>query len=619
MSLFKRNKKQISPSPAANKVVVQKEGAKAKNVKQLPQDVVLSRQRQKFAAGTLSLKDIIAPSIIEVDFDSLRVNNSHYRTLFVIGYPRYVSSNWLEPLISFDHSLTISMFIYPQDSGAILKDLKHKIAQMEATVNNDLRRGRVVDPSVQISLDDALSLQSELAKGAERFFQFGLYITIPGNSVEELNQVTKQVESSLGALLIISKHATLQMEEGFKSTLPLFKDKLDIKRNMDTTSLATTFPFSTASLTANRGILYGINEHDGSLVIFDRFSLENANSVVLAKSGAGKSFLIKLEAVRSLMFGTEVIAIDPEGEYVALAQTYGGKVVEFSMNSPVKINPFDLSQIVTEGENELSLKILSIHALMRVIMGEISPEEDAILDRSLVETYRQKGITSDPDTQRNEPPLMEDLYKVLIGMEEEKARLLADRLEKFIKGSLTGIFNQQSNLDIDNPLTVFNIRDLQSELRPIAMFMILDYVWTKIKKELKKRILIIDEAWHLMQYKDSAAYIYGIAKRSRKYYLGLTTITQDVEDFLATDHGKAIITNSSMQILLKQSPAAVDKISEVFYLSGGEKNFLLSTDVGEGLFFAGQSHVAMKIVASPDEYELVTTSPKDLLNQNRGG
>ncbi|MDP3982947.1 MAG: conjugal transfer protein TraC, partial [bacterium] len=307
MSLFKRNKKQISPASVPNKTAVQKGEVKAKNSKQLPQDVALSRQRQQFAAGTLSLKDIIAPSIIEVDFDSLRVNNSHYRTLFVIGYPRYVSSNWLEPLISFDHSLTISMFIYPQDSGAILKDLKHKIAQMEATVNNDLRRGRVVDPSVQISLDDALSLQSELAKGAERFFQFGLYITIPGKSVEELNQVTKQVESSLGALLIISKHATLQMEEGFKSTLPLFKDKLDIKRNMDTTSLATTFPFSTASLTANRGILYGINEHDGSLVIFDRFSLENANSVVLAKSGAGKSFLIKLEAVRSLMFGTEVI------------------------------------------------------------------------------------------------------------------------------------------------------------------------------------------------------------------------------------------------------------------------------------------------------------------------
>lgn len=575
-------------------------------------------QAEKFAEGALTIKDIIAPSIIEVDFDSIRINDTYFRTLFVIGYPRYVSSNWLSPLISFDHSLTISMFIYPEDSGAILKDLKKKIAEMEATINSDLKRGKAVDPSVQIALDDALSLQSELAKGAERFFQFGLYFTIPSKSKEKLDQITNEVESSLGSLLIISKHATLQMEDGFKSTLPIFKDGLNVKRNMDTTSLASTFPFSTASLTANKGVLYGINEHDGSLVIFDRFSLENANSVVLAKSGAGKSFMIKLEAIRSLMFDTEVIAIDPEGEYPELAEVYGGETISFSFDSPVKINPFDLSQIATEGENELSLKILSLHALMRVIMGEISPEEDAILDRALVETYRQKGITPEPETQTREPPLMEDLYKVLIGMEEEKARLLADRLEKFIKGSLAGIFNQKSNLKIENSFTVFNIRDLESNLRPIAMFMILDYVWTKIKRNLKKRIMIVDEAWHLMQHRDSAAYLYGIAKRARKYYLGLTTITQDVEDFLETDHGKAIITNSSIQILLKQSPAAVDKIADTFYLSGGEKNFLLSADVGEGLFFAGQSHVAIKVVASPEEYELVTTSPQDIVDRKKG-
>lgn len=595
-----------------------KESAKAQNAQKRDSGGArLKSHVEKFTEGTLTTKDIIAPSVVEVDFDSVRVNNTYFRTLFVIGYPRYVSSNWLHSLISFDHSLTISMFVYPQESGVILKDLRNKIAQMEATINSDLKSGKAVDPSVQVQLDDALSLQAELAKGAERFFQYGLYITIPAKTIDELNQATKEVESSLGALLIISKHATLQMEDGFKSTLPLFSDKLNIKRNMDTTSLASTFPFSTASLTANKGVLYGINEHDGSLVIFDRFSLENANSVVLAKSGAGKSFMIKLEAIRSLMFDTDVIAIDPEGEYEELAKTYGGEFIEFSFNSPIKINPFDLSSLAVEGENELSLKILSLHSLMRVVMGELSPEEDAILDKALVQTYSQKGITPDPETQTKEPPLMEDLYKALLGMEEETARRLADRLEKFIRGSLAGIFNQKSNLKIENPFTVFCVRDLESELRPIAMFMILDFVWTKIKRELKKRIMVVDEAWYLMQHKDSAAFLYGIAKRARKYYLGLTTITQDVEDFLSTDHGKAIITNSSIQILLKQSPVAIDKIAEVFYLSGGEKSYLLSADIGEGLFFAGQSHVAMKVVASPEEYEIITTTPQEVLRRKQ--
>lgn len=587
------------------------------NEKQKGPPINLTKQVDKFAKGLVSTKDLIAPSIIEVDFDYLRVNNSFFRTLFVIGYPRYVSSNWLHPIISFDHSLIVSMFIYPEKSNVILKDLRQKIAEMEATINTDLKSGKAIDPSVQVALDDALALQAELAKGAERFFQFALYITIPALTIEELNQVTKEVESSLGALLIVSKHATLQMEEGFKSTLPTFQDQLDVQRNMDTTSLASIFPFSTASLTANRGVLYGINEHDGSLVIFDRFSLENANSVVLAKSGAGKSFMIKLEAIRSLMFGTEVFVIDPEGEYEEIAKTYGGEFIEFSFNAPVKINPFDLSEVVVEGENELGLKILSLHSLMRIVMGDLTPQEDALLDKALVETYRQKGITLEAETQTKEPPLMEDLYKTLIGMEEDVAQALADRLEKFIKGSLAGIFNQKSNLSIDNPFTVFCVRDLESELRPIAMFIILDHIWTKIKKNLKKRILVVDEAWYLMQFSDSASFLYGIAKRARKYYLGLTTITQDVEDFLASSHGKAIITNSSMQILLKQSPAAIDKIAEIFYLSGGEKQFLLSGDVGEGLFFAGQSHVAMRIVASPDEYEIVTSSPQEILQKRQ--
>ncbi len=579
--------------------------------KKKPEEV--SPAVQNIGKGMVTVKDIIAPGAIEVDFTYLKIGNHFYRSFFVAGYPRFVTANWLEPLISFDHSLEVSMFIYPTESREVLDSLKRKVGEMEATIQSDIKRGRVIEPSVQVALEDALSLQQQLAKGAERFFQFGLYITIPAESLEELEQVSKQVEATLGSLLIISKKSTLQMEEGFKSTLPISTDKLMVTRNMDTTSLATTFPFTTSELTANEGILYGINEHNDSLVIFDRFSLENANSVVFGKSGGGKSYLVKLEILRSIMFGTEIIVIDPENEYQELAKAVGGEYISFSFSAPAKINPFDLSGVYEEGENELGLKILSLHGLCKVIMGKLTPTEEAILDRALVLTYKQKGITPEPGTQKLEPPLLEDLYKSLVGMEDPEAKGMADRLEKFIKGSLAGIFNQPSNVDIKNPFTVFSIRELEDELRPIAMYIILDYIWTRIKRDMKKRILVVDEAWYLMKYPDSATFLYSIAKRARKYWLGLTTITQDVEDFLGSDYGKAIVQNSSIQMLLKQSPAAVDKVAEIFYLSQGEKNLLLSAEIGKGLFFAGPAHVAIRIVASPEEHQLATTKPEEIL------
>lgn len=568
---------------------------------------------QTLATGTVSVKDIIAPPAIEVDFDFIKIGAYYYRTLFVIGYPRFVEANWLSPLINFEHTLEIALYSYPVEAKGVLDDLKRKITEMEATIATDIQHSHLVDPAVQAALEDAEMLQEELVKGAERFFQFGLYITVPAQSKEELDEVTKQVESTLGSLLLVPKHATLQQEDAFKTTLPQGTDHIYITRNMDTTSLATTFPFVSSSLTSNTGIMYGINEHNGSLVIFDRFSQENANSVVFAKSGAGKSYLVKLEALRSLMFGTEVIVIDPEEEYKTLCQAIGGEYISFNFSSEAKINPFDLSGIYEEGENELGLKILSLHGLFKVIMGNLTPSEDALLDRALVGTYKAKGITPDPATQQNEPPLMEDLYKVLIGMEDTAARGLADRIERFVKGSLVGIFNQQSNIDIKNTFTVFSIKDLESELRPIAMYLILDFIWTKVKNDIRKRLLVVDEAWYLMQSPDSASFMYSIAKRARKYYLGLTTITQDVEDFLNTDYGRAIVTNSSIQILLKQSPAAIDQVADTFYLSEGEKHLLLSADIGEGIFFAGPNHVAIRIVASEDEHSLVTTNPEELL------
>lgn len=586
-----------------------------------PQNPELSANQMRWAqtlsAGTVSVKDIIAPPAIEVDFDFIKVGTTYYRTLFVVGYPRFVQANWLAPIINFEHTLEIAMYSYPVEAKGVLDDLKRKITEMEATIATDIQHGRVLDPAVQVALEDAQVLQEELVKGAERFFQFGLYVTIPADTKEELDTITKQVESTVGSLLLVPKHATLQQEEAFKTTLPQGTDHLYITRNMDTTSLATTFPFVSSQLSSNSGVMYGINEHNGSLIIFDRFSQENANSVIFAKSGAGKSYLVKLEALRSLMFGTEIIVIDPEEEYKTLCEAIGGEYISFNFNSPAKINPFDLSGVYEEGENELGLKILSLHGLLKVIMGQLNPSEDALLDRALVATYKAKGITPDPATQKNEPPLMEDLYKALLGMEDAAAKGLADRLERFVKGSLIGIFNQQSNIDIKNTFTVFSIKDLEDELRPIAMYLILDFIWTRIKNDIRKRLLIVDEAWYLMQYPDSAQFMYSIAKRARKYYLGLTTITQDVQDFLATDYGKAIVTNSSIQILLKQSPAAIDQVAEVFYLSEGEKHLLLAADVGEGIFFAGANHVAVRVIASEDEHYLVTSKPEELLAREK--
>lgn len=566
--------------------------------------------------GPLVVIDVVAPPAIEVDFDYLKIGDWYYRALFVAGYPRFVSANWLEPLISFNHTLDIAMYIYPTRSEEVLENLKRKVGEMEATIQSDIKRGRVIEPSIQVALEDALALQQELAKGAERFFQFGLYVTIPAKSKDDLDKTTKQVEATLGSLLIVSKKAILQMEEGFKTSLPMGQDRLVIVRNMDTTSLATTFPFTTSELTANEGALYGINLHNDSLIIFDRFTLENANSVVFGKSGSGKSYMVKLEIMRSLMFDTEVIVIDPENEYEALTRALGGEYIRFHFGSHTKINPFDLAILIrgreSGGESELNQKILSLHGFFRVVMGKLTPAEDALLDRALILSYKQKGITPDPLTQNREPPLMEDLYKTLVGMEDPVARGLSDRIEKFVKGSLVGIFDQQTNIEIRNPLTVFSIRDLEEELRPIAMYLILDFIWNKIRREVKRRLLIVDEAWYLMKFPDSAQFLYSIAKRARKYYVGLTTITQDVEDFLATELGHAIIQNSSVQILLKQSSAAIDRVAEVFYLSEGEKQRLLAADIGEGLFFAGPAHAAMRVIASPEEHELATTKPQEV-------
>ena len=592
---------------------IEREKAKAEIFK----DLIPTSQKPTFETPEEGLSkglkpvDVIAPNYLELDFDDIRIGDVYFRTLYVSGYPRFVNPGWLDPVINFDHSLDISFFMYPVEGQQILSELRRKITEMEAEISTDIQKGKIADPGTEAKLEDAQLLQNMLVKGSERFFEFAFYITIPAPSIDELDAVTKRVESTLGSLLISGKHAALDMQNGFISTQPLGKDLLLVNRNMDTTSLATTFPFTTAELSADTGILYGINSQNDSFVIFDRFDLENTNMCVFATSGAGKSFFVKLEAVRMLMTGTEIIVIDPENEYKAIAEAVGGEYINFSASNPAKINPFDLAQIYEKGEDQLGLKILTLHSLFKVIMGELTPTQEAMLDRALIAAYRAKGITRDPDTQTKEPPLIEDLYKSLIGNETPEALDLAARIEKFVRGSYQGVFDQQTNINIQNPFTVFSVRDVEDAIRPIVMFVILDYIWTKVRRDVKRRILIVDEAWHMMKHQDSAQFMWMIAKRARKYYLGLTTITQDVEDFLSHDIGKAVVTNAAMRLLLKQSPAAIDKITDVFYLSQGERQLLLAADVGEGILFAGPHHAPIKIVASPDEYKFVTTKPQD--------
>ncbi|MFA5623362.1 MAG: DUF87 domain-containing protein [Candidatus Dojkabacteria bacterium] len=560
----------------------------------------------------LSTQDIIAPIDVEVDFNTLQMGDYYSRTFFISGYPRFVGPNWLSPIINFEHSLRISTFYYPVDSKIILEKLKKKIGEMEATLYSQMEDRKVVDPSLKVALSDAQQLQDSIAEGTEKFFHFAMYVTIYAPSKDLLEKYSRNVTSTLAAMNVTAKPATLQQEPAFISTQPLGLDKLYITRNMDTTSLATTFPFVTSELTMDHGIMYGINMHNKSLVIFDRFELENANAVVFAKSGAGKSYFVKLEAVRSLMLGTHIIIIDPEREYEELSKAVNGAYISFSQDKGHKMNPFELSGVSEDGDDELRMKLLALQGFFKVMFEGLTNVETSILDRALILTYREKGITFDPATQKRPAPLLEDLYKVLKGMAETEAHELSKRMEKYIMGSAAGVFNEASNFEINNPFTVFSVRDLQEELKPLSMYLMLDFIWTKIRKDQRRRQLIVDEAWYMMQREDSAKFMYSLAKRARKYYLGLTTITQDVADFMNNDMGRAIISNSSIQILMKQSPSAVEKLQQVFNLSDGERNFLLNCDRGQGLFFAGANHVGIQVLSSQSEHELITSDPREI-------
>lgn len=577
---------------------------------------------QAFLTGVRTLRDFIAPSSLELASDHFRLGTKYGRTLYVYGYPRQIYTGWLSSIINIDEVLDISMFVYPVDTQVVLNNLRKKVTQLEASMNINAEKGRVRDPGMEAALQDAEELRDQLQIGAEKFFRYGLYITVYADSIDELNFVQHKIETIFGQQLVFSKVASSQQEQGLNSTIPQLTDQLQIRRNMNTGAISTSFPFTSADLTDGKGVLYGINMHNNGLVIFDRFSLENANMVVFAKSGAGKSFTVKLEALRSMMIGSDIVIIDPENEYQKLCDAVGGSYIRLSLNSDTRINPFDLPRVIDtdEADDALRANLVTLHGLLRQMLGGsqmsadgqiisgLTPAEEADIDQALIDTYARVGITSDPLTHNSLPPTIADLYDTLLHM-GGTGPSLAQRLRKFTSGTFAGIFSQQSNIDINNNMVVFNIRDLEDELRPVAMYIVLNHIWNITRTDQKKRMLIVDEAWQLMKYDDSANFLFSLAKRARKYQLGLTTITQDVEDFMGSKMGRAIVANSSMQLLLKQSASAVDVLSGVFKLTEEEQKRLANFPVGQGLFFAGQNHVHIQIQASDTEYSLINTNP----------
>lgn len=587
---------------------------------------------QAFLKGMTTLRDLIAPSSLEIHSGHFRIGTKYGRTMYIYGYPRELYTGWLSGLINIDQVIDISMFVYPVETEVVLNNLRKKVTQLEADMSINAEKGKTRDPGKEAALADAEELRDQLQVGAERFFRYGLYITVYADSMDELGFVQHTIETLFGQQLVYSKVASSQQEQGMNSTIPQMADQLQIRRNMNTGAISTSFPFTSADLTQEKGVLYGINMHNNGLVIFDRYSLENANMVVFAKSGAGKSFTVKLEALRSMMLGADILIIDPENEYQKLSDAVGGSYIRLSLSSDTRINPFDLPRVIDsdEADDALRANLVTLHGLLRLMLGGsqvaangqvmagLTPAEEADLDQGLIDTYARVGITSDPLTHNSTPPTISDLYDTLLHMGGTGPQL-AQRLRKYTTGTFAGIFSQQSNIDINNNMVVFNIRDLEDELRPVAMYIVLSHIWNITRTIQKKRMLIVDEAWQLMKYDDSANFLFSLAKRARKYFLGLTTITQDVEDFMGSKMGRAIVANSSMQLLLKQSSSAVDVLADVFKLTEEERKRLANFPVGQGLFFAGQNHVHIQIIASETETGLISTNPQAALLQNQGG
>ncbi len=571
----------------------------------LPQQIMQSE--------SLELKDIIAPSALKVGSKELNLGEKVSRTFFVISYPRYLNEDWFSPIINLDRVFDISIFIHPLETAKILRSFQKKVAEVQSQISTREEKGLVRDPLLDTAYQDLENLRDQLQQAQEKMFDVGLYLTIYADAVEELDKVESEIKSVLESHLVYVKPALFQQEQGFRSTIPIAKDELSVHSKLNSSPLSSIFPFISFDLTSDKGILYGVNRHNSSLILFDRFSLENYNSVIFAKSGAGKSYLTKVEILRTLMFDTDVFVIDPEREYEYMAEAVGGRYFNISLNSDHHINPFELP-IPTEDESAASVlrsQIINLVGLFRIMMGGLSAEEDALIDRAITETYALKDITVDSDFRNVEAPLLSDFELVLGGLEGGES--LAQRLSKYTKGTWANFINRPSNIDINKKFIVFSLRDMEDELKPVAMYIVTHFIWNAIRREIKKRLLVIDEAWWMMKSEDTASFLLSLAKRGRKYYLGLATITQDVDDFLKSPYGLPIVTNSSIQILLKQSPTSMDRLQEIFNLTEEEKYLLLESGVGEGIFFAGLKHVAIKNIASATEDKIITSDPSQVL------
>ncbi|HOX10770.1 MAG TPA: ATP-binding protein [Candidatus Moranbacteria bacterium] len=587
-----------------------------KNKKPPVVDSELLQSEDLYQRGVATIKDLIAPSAMKISANNLQIGETVARTIFVVAYPRYLHTNWFAPIINIDFSMDTSMFIHPINTAEILKTLRKSSTQVQSQIHIEEESGKIRNPILETAIQDIEDLRDKLQQGTEKFFRFGLYMTLYGNNLEEVEKMHRQIESLLEAQMVYVKPAVLKVEQAFTSTLPLANDELDVANNLNTAPLSTTFPFVSSDLSSNEGILYGINRHNNSLILFDRFKMENANMVVFAKSGGGKSYTVKLEIFRSLMVGTNVVVIDPENEYKYLCETVGGAFIKMSLNSNYHLNPFDLPKIGEDEDPEdvLRSNIASLIGLLHLMLGNVTPEEDSILDVAIRETYALRDITAQTDFKNlnyNSFPTMADLYSVV--RNSEGGESIAKRMEKYTEGIFAGVLNHTTNVQINNQMVVFNIRDLEEQLRPIAMYTVLQFIWNEMRSSLKKRIVVVDEAWVMMQNEDAASFLFGIAKRCRKYYTGLTTITQDIADFMASRYGKPIVTNSSLQFLLRQSPAAIETISDTFYLTEQEKFLLLESGVGEGILFAGAKHVAIKVIASYAEDQIITSDPRQLM------
>ena len=592
------------------------------NIKRLLQKIPLPFPRKEGEAEGLQIKpedirieDIVAPSLIEIKQSYIKLGERLCRSFFVFSYPRYLSAGWLSPIINLNYPIDASLHIHPVNTGAILKQLRKKLTETQAELAEREEKGLIRDPALETAYKDIEQLRDELQTARERVFRLGLYLTIYGDDEKELRNIETVLRSILEARLIYLKPTLMREKQGFFSTAPYGWDQIMVHTPMNTAPLSSMFPFVSPDLSANEGILYGVNMHNSSLVLFDRFSLENGNMCVFAKSGVGKSFFCKLEILRYLMQGTATIVIDPENEYEFLADAVDGSFFKISLTSEHHLNPFDLAiskDQEEKAEDVLRANIINLVGLLRIMLGGLSPKEDAVIDRALTQTYAKKGITteSDSSTWKDKMPLMSDFEAVLKTM--KGAGSLVERIRKYTKGSYAQFFNSPSNIDLKKDLVVFGIRDMEDELRPMAMFIILRYIWNQVRSSLKKRILLVDEAWWIMQTEDGASFLFGICKRARKYWLGVSTITQDVSDFMRSDYGQPIITNSSLQFLLKQSPANIDLVQKTFNLTEGEKNTLLESDVGEGVFIAGQKRIALKVIASYVEDQIITSSPEQV-------